>query len=300
MPGTWCAVLAALGAALCLAPVALGPAAVHDGAEDGGGQRRPGRALRRGGRMPRDLRPLRHPRPAGDAGLRRPLRQPDRGRRLGQPDLAAGHQAHPRRHPPGAWPHERRLNLLPSTLTPKCSNLRQVKKAGDFEGVVSYGLGLSRRTGFRVFRLPVRRASSSTSRTDRAGADDPTDGYLRAGSPGPPRGNSAASLALRSAYCRIEEGGGGGRSACRSSWRRRCPARSPCAPRGPYTTPCAGAADRTSVFPPLDGVGPTFDARGSTRVLRKTLTSRRKAHAIEDDDARPEPPAASLPPRCCS
>jgi hypothetical protein len=44
-------------------------------------------------------------------------------------------------------------NLLPSTITPRCSNLRQVKKAGDFEGVVSYGLGLSRRTGFRVFRL---------------------------------------------------------------------------------------------------------------------------------------------------
>ena len=44
-------------------------------------------------------------------------------------------------------------NLLPSTLTPRCSNLRQVKKAGDFEGVVSYGLGLRRRTGFRVFRL---------------------------------------------------------------------------------------------------------------------------------------------------
>jgi len=44
-------------------------------------------------------------------------------------------------------------NLLASTLTPKCSNLRQVKKAGDFEGVVSYGLGLSRKTGFRVFRL---------------------------------------------------------------------------------------------------------------------------------------------------
>jgi len=44
-------------------------------------------------------------------------------------------------------------NLLPSTLTPRCSNLRQIKKAGDFEGVVSYGLGLRRRTGFRVFRL---------------------------------------------------------------------------------------------------------------------------------------------------
>ena len=44
-------------------------------------------------------------------------------------------------------------NLLPSTITPGCANLRQVKKAGDFEGVVSYGLGLSRKTGFRVFRL---------------------------------------------------------------------------------------------------------------------------------------------------
>ena len=44
-------------------------------------------------------------------------------------------------------------NLLPSTITPGCANLRQVKKAGDFEGVVSYGLGLRRKTGFRVFRL---------------------------------------------------------------------------------------------------------------------------------------------------
>ena len=44
-------------------------------------------------------------------------------------------------------------NLLPSVITPLCSNLRQVKKAGDFEGVVSFGLGLRRKTGFRVFRL---------------------------------------------------------------------------------------------------------------------------------------------------
>jgi len=44
-------------------------------------------------------------------------------------------------------------NLLPSTLTPLCPNLRQVKKAGDFEGVVSFGLGLASKTGFRVFRL---------------------------------------------------------------------------------------------------------------------------------------------------
>jgi hypothetical protein len=44
-------------------------------------------------------------------------------------------------------------NLLPGVVTPLCSNLRQVKKAGDFEGVVSFGLGLRRKTGFRVFRL---------------------------------------------------------------------------------------------------------------------------------------------------
>jgi hypothetical protein len=45
------------------------------------------------------------------------------------------------------------VTLVPSTLTPLCPNLRQVKRAGDFEGVVSLGLGLSRRAGFRVFRL---------------------------------------------------------------------------------------------------------------------------------------------------
>jgi hypothetical protein len=44
-------------------------------------------------------------------------------------------------------------HTLPSALTPGCSNLRQVKKAGDFEAVVTYGLGLRRKTGFRVFRL---------------------------------------------------------------------------------------------------------------------------------------------------
>ncbi len=46
-----------------------------------------------------------------------------------------------------------RGHTLPTVITPLCPNLRQVKKAGDFEGVVSYGLGLSRRAGFRVFRL---------------------------------------------------------------------------------------------------------------------------------------------------
>ena len=44
-------------------------------------------------------------------------------------------------------------NLLPGTRTPLCPNLRQLKTAGDFEGVVTLGLGLRRKTGFRVFRL---------------------------------------------------------------------------------------------------------------------------------------------------
>jgi hypothetical protein len=44
-------------------------------------------------------------------------------------------------------------NLLPNVRTPRCPNLRQVKNAGDFEGVVTLGLGLRKKTGFRVFRL---------------------------------------------------------------------------------------------------------------------------------------------------
>jgi hypothetical protein len=43
--------------------------------------------------------------------------------------------------------------LVPNVKTPLCPNLRQVKTAGDFEGVVTFGLGLRHRTGFRVFRL---------------------------------------------------------------------------------------------------------------------------------------------------
>jgi hypothetical protein len=44
-------------------------------------------------------------------------------------------------------------SLLPAVVTPLCPNLRQLKTVGDFEGVVSFGLGLRHRTGFRVFRL---------------------------------------------------------------------------------------------------------------------------------------------------
>ena len=43
-------------------------------------------------------------------------------------------------------------SLLPSTVTPLCPNLRQVKLAGDFEGYVSFGLGLQRRAGFRIWQ----------------------------------------------------------------------------------------------------------------------------------------------------
>jgi hypothetical protein len=43
--------------------------------------------------------------------------------------------------------------LIPGAQTPLCPNLRQVKLAGDFEGVVTLGLGLRSKTGFRVFRL---------------------------------------------------------------------------------------------------------------------------------------------------
>jgi hypothetical protein len=47
----------------------------------------------------------------------------------------------------------RGTNLLANTLTPRCPNLLQVKKAGDFEGTVTFGLGMRKMTGFRVFRL---------------------------------------------------------------------------------------------------------------------------------------------------
>src|SRR5438067_4708942 len=48
-------------------------------------------------------------------------------------NLAAGHDNHG-------------TNLLANSLTPQCPNLLQVKKSGDFEGTVSFGLGLRRMT----------------------------------------------------------------------------------------------------------------------------------------------------------
>lgn len=40
-----------------------------------------------------------------------------------------------------------------AVLTPHLPRLRQVRRAGDFEGVVTYGLGLKGRAAFRVVRL---------------------------------------------------------------------------------------------------------------------------------------------------
>ncbi|MFN8123376.1 MAG: hypothetical protein U0237_13190 [Thermoleophilia bacterium] len=42
---------------------------------------------------------------------------------------------------------------VPHVITPLFPQLRQVRKTGEFEAVVSFGLGLRSRHGFRVFRL---------------------------------------------------------------------------------------------------------------------------------------------------
>lgn len=44
-------------------------------------------------------------------------------------------------------------SLAPTRLRPLCPQLRQVRSAGDFEGVVTYGLGIRQLRPFRVFRL---------------------------------------------------------------------------------------------------------------------------------------------------
>ncbi len=70
----------------------------------------------------------------------RPVSLLGSGRMRAQFNLAAGHDNHG-------------TNLLTGTLTPRCPNLLQVKKTGDFEGTVTFALGVKRVTGFRVFRL---------------------------------------------------------------------------------------------------------------------------------------------------
>ena len=41
----------------------------------------------------------------------------------------------------------------PTTITPGFSALKQVKIAGDFERVLSFGVGVDHRAGFRVLAL---------------------------------------------------------------------------------------------------------------------------------------------------
>jgi hypothetical protein len=60
-------------------------------------------------------------------------------------------------HP--AWGHDQSLPSLPptytgpATLTPRYPTLVQVKWVAEFEGYLTFGLGLSRKVGFRVLEL---------------------------------------------------------------------------------------------------------------------------------------------------
>jgi len=44
-------------------------------------------------------------------------------------------------------------SVMPTLVTPGLPEVAQVRKAGEFEQVVSYGIGLNHYRGFRVFRL---------------------------------------------------------------------------------------------------------------------------------------------------
>lgn len=44
-------------------------------------------------------------------------------------------------------------SAMPTVVTPGLPEVAQIRKAGEFEQVVSYGIGLNRSRGFRVFRL---------------------------------------------------------------------------------------------------------------------------------------------------
>jgi hypothetical protein len=84
------------------------------------------------------------PEVADQAGRRLPLR--------GKAFLAVTFEP-ARAHDPGG-----RATVSTATLTPGSPVLRQLRFAGDFEGQVSFGLGLAGRGGFRVSELrdPVR------------------------------------------------------------------------------------------------------------------------------------------------
>lgn len=87
------------------------------------------------------------------------------------------------------------------TLTPKLPMLKQVKPAGNFEAVVSFGVGLASRSGFRTFTLrgPARLVidlaipTSSTGATSGT-ASPPSNGSGVTSSSGSTGSNSPSEL----------------------------------------------------------------------------------------------------------
>ena len=75
---------------------------------------------------------------------------PERGRRLPLPGEAFPEVAF---DPAQARDPDGTATFSPATITPGAPVLRQVRFAGDFEGRVSFGLGVAGRGGFRVSEL---------------------------------------------------------------------------------------------------------------------------------------------------
>ena len=81
--------------------------------------------------------------------------------------------------------HDRRGPTIPAGSTPKLAALREWRRAGDFEGHVTLGIGVADRVGFRVFELrnpnrlvidlahPLPAPTSAASRTLPAKASRP-------------------------------------------------------------------------------------------------------------------------------
>jgi hypothetical protein len=88
---------------------------------------------------------------------------------------------------------------------------------------------------------------------------------------------AALTAASREGRCGCR-GAGGCRGARGFRRRPRFPARSRCAVRVRFATRSACARGRTSVFPRLHGVGPTFDVRGLQRCCeRRVVCAPRRA-----------------------
>jgi hypothetical protein len=71
------------------------------------------------------------------------------------------------------------------TITPRLPMLRQLKPAGDFEAVLSFGVGLASRSGYRAFTLtgPARLVIDAAIPSGSTGS-----GSTGTGASGPPTG----------------------------------------------------------------------------------------------------------------